>query len=61
MQGDLIISGDTAGRVYFWNRETGHNEAAIQAHEGQIHKVAFHKGRFFTASRYMQYDYELKN
>lgn len=51
MQGDLIISGDSGGHVYFWNKETGNTEAAIQAHDAQIHKVCFHKGRFFTASR----------
>ncbi|KAK3093973.1 hypothetical protein FSP39_022386 [Pinctada imbricata] len=50
LQGDLIISSDVKGHVYFWNRETGQSEAAIQAHEAPVNKMVFHRGRFFTAS-----------
>jgi len=50
MKGSLIISGDSAGRVFFWNKVTGQAEAAIQAHEAPIHRVAYLAGRFYTAS-----------
>ncbi|XP_048738031.1 uncharacterized protein LOC125652709 isoform X3 [Ostrea edulis] len=50
IQGDLLISSDTHGHVYFWNTRTGESEAAIQAHDGAVNKLAFHRGRFFTAS-----------
>ncbi|XP_061173649.1 uncharacterized protein LOC133182820 [Saccostrea echinata] len=50
IQGDLLLSSDTQGHVYFWNARTGESEAAIQAHDAAVNKLAFHKGRFFTAS-----------
>ncbi|XP_078313389.1 uncharacterized protein LOC111129939 isoform X5 [Crassostrea virginica] len=50
LQGDLILSSDTQGHVYFWNACTGQSEAAIQAHDAAVNKLAFHKGRFFTAA-----------
>lgn len=50
IQGDLLLSADTQGHVYFWNACTGQSEAAIQAHDAAVNKIAFHKGRFFTAA-----------
>ncbi|XP_052276224.1 uncharacterized protein LOC127875293 isoform X5 [Dreissena polymorpha] len=50
MKGSLILSGDSMGRVYFWNKMTGENEAAIEAHTGAINKLAYLAGRFYTAS-----------
>nr|XP_034326083.1 F-box/WD repeat-containing protein 7-like [Crassostrea gigas] len=50
IQGDLLLSADTQGHVYFWNARTGQSEAAIQAHDAAVNKIAFHKGRFFTAA-----------
>lgn len=50
IQGDLLLSADTQGHVYFWNARTGQSEAAIQAHDAAVNKLAFHKGRFFTAA-----------
>lgn len=50
IQGDLLLSADTQGHVYFWNARTGQSEAAIQAHDAAVNKIAFHKGRFYTAA-----------
>ena len=52
VEGYLIITSSVTGRVYFWNKETGEAEAAIQAHSTvhAINALAFHNGRLFTAS-----------
>ena len=50
MKGSLIISGDLSGHVYFWNKLSGECEAAIQAHDEAVTRIAYLDSRFYTAS-----------
>lgn len=34
-----MISGSVDGMLLFWDVDTGHCEAAIQAHEGSVHSI----------------------
>ena len=50
LQGSLVISCNPKGQVWFWNKNTGEAEAAIQAHRHPITRVRYHTGRVYTAS-----------
>ncbi|KAK6182390.1 hypothetical protein SNE40_010093 [Patella caerulea] len=52
VQGSLVLGSDVNGIVYFWNKDSGEAEAAIQAHDeaNAIHKLVYHNGRFLTAA-----------
>ncbi|XP_074648509.1 uncharacterized protein LOC141903979 [Tubulanus polymorphus] len=48
--GDLIISSNNQGQVYFWNKLSGEIEAAIECHKTAITSLSFSKNRFITGS-----------
>ena len=52
VRGQLVLTCTSQGQVYFWGVEEGRLEAAIQAHESAINALTFHRGHFYTASRY---------
>ena len=52
VHGNLLLGGDSAGRVCFWNVLTTEMEAAVKVHEAAVNKVVYRHGRFFTASRW---------
>jgi WD40 repeat protein len=50
MKGSLILSGDSSGRVFFWNKLSGECEAAVRAHQESVNTIVYREGRFYTAS-----------
>ncbi|XP_005110531.2 uncharacterized protein LOC101858072 [Aplysia californica] len=50
VHGQLLLGGDAAGRICFWNLETADMEAAVRVHDAAVNKVCYIDGRFFTAS-----------
>ena len=51
MAGNLILTANKRGIVYFWSRQHGTLEAAIQAHDSSVNGLAFFKSHFFTVSK----------
>lgn len=49
--GNLILTGNTRGHVYFWSQDSGQLETVIQAHDKPILSLAIYHGHFYTSSR----------
>lgn len=40
-QGDLLVSGDAAGFIHFWDAATGELLRSVQEHTGEVYQIAF--------------------